>query len=191
MAWSKYPAQAELSAPISLYFSFICSANAGPKLLLTMKNKISLLLLFPIAIGISCSIFAQEAVKKNPNAAKIKFETEVIDYGTIPCRGDGNREFKFTNVGKEPLILSNVQSSCGCLVPTWPKEPIGPGKSAVIKAHYDTGRVGNFEKTLTVTCNDPERPTVVIRIKGKVLPPPEEVPAPDKKDNGATPLEKH
>jgi len=103
--------------------------------------------------------------------AKIKFDTELIDYGTVNYQGDGNRVFKFTNVGAEPLILSSVQSSCGCLVPTWSREPVKPGASAVIKVRYDTGRVGNFEKTVTVNSNA-DRPTVVLKIKGKVLPAP-------------------
>lgn len=108
----------------------------------------------------------------NPNGPKFKFDTEVIDYGTIEHKGNGLREFKFTNVGKEPLIISDVKSSCGCLVPEWPKEPIKPGASSKIKARYDTQRVGNFEKTLTVNSNDSNRPSLVLKIKGKVLPPP-------------------
>ena len=105
------------------------------------------------------------------NGAKIKFESEVADYGIIEKNGDGNREFKFTNIGKESLILLNVNSSCGCLVASWPKEPIAPGKSGVIKAHYDTSRIGKFEKTLTVQSNDAERPAIVLKVKGEVLLP--------------------
>lgn len=114
---------------------------------------------------------AQQPVASNLSGAKIKFESEVVDYGTLSQDGDGNREFKFTNIGKEPLILQSVNSSCGCLVASWPKEPIAPGKSGVIKAHYDTKRVGKFEKTLTVQSNDVERPAIVLKIKGEVLAP--------------------
>src|SRR6218665_3713313 len=78
----------------------------------------------------------------NNNAPKFQFETEVIDYGTVAYQSSGDRIFKFTNTGKEPLIISNVQSSCGCLVPSWPKEPVKPGASSWIKEHYDTGRIG-------------------------------------------------
>lgn len=116
-----------------------------------------------------CSMFAvnaQDAVKAaeaNPNAAEISFVTETIDYGTIEHNADGNREFKFKNSGKEPLIITNCQGSCGCTVPTWPKEPIKPGASASIKVHYATDRVGQFEKTITVTSNakTPDRKSVV------------------------------
>lgn len=105
----------------------------------------------------------------NPNAPDMVFETEIIDYGTIEHNADGNREFKFKNTGKEPLIISNATGSCGCTVPTWTKEPIKPGESSVIKVHYATDRVGAFEKTVTVTSNA-KTPTKVIRIKGVVKP---------------------
>lgn len=117
------------------------------------------------------SASAQQSVVSNSNGAKIKFESEIIEYGTIQQDANGDREVKFTNVGNEPLILQTVNSSCGCLVVSWPKEPIAPGKSVVIKAHYDTKRVGKFEKTLTVQSNDVERPTIILKVKGEVLAP--------------------
>ena len=107
----------------------------------------------------------------NPNAAKFKFETEVLDYGTIEHNADGNREFKFTNTGKEPLIISNAVGSCGCTTPNWPKEPIKPGGTGVIKVKYATDRVGAFEKQITLTSNA-DTPSKVIKIKGVVKPDP-------------------
>ncbi|MBA3972466.1 MAG: DUF1573 domain-containing protein, partial [Bacteroidetes bacterium] len=87
----------------------------------------------------------------------------------IEQSSNGDRKFKFTNVGKENLIIQAVQSSCGCLVAKWSKEPIPPGKSGVITAHYDTQRVGRFEKTLTVFSNA-DRSSVILKVKGVVLP---------------------
>lgn len=112
---------------------------------------------------------AQESTtpSMNPNAADMKFETEVIDYGVIDHGSNGVREFKFKNVGKEPLIITNAVGSCGCTTPEWPKEPIKPGASGVIKVKYDTQRVGNFEKTVTLTSNSKEA-NKVIKIKGSV-----------------------
>ena len=99
----------------------------------------------------------------------IVFANTVHDYGTIVQGADGNCEFKFTNKGKEPLVLSNVSSSCGCTVPTWPREPIAPGKSASIKVKYDTNRVGLINKSITVSSNASNNP-VVLQIKGNVTP---------------------
>jgi hypothetical protein len=112
---------------------------------------------------------AQQAAKveENPNAPEITFEKLVHDYGTIPFGGDGVSTFKFTNTGKEPLILSQPQSSCGCTVPTWPKEPILPGASEEIKVTYNTKRAGPINKTVTIRSNAKTN-TVVLRITGKV-----------------------
>lgn len=121
------------------------------------------------------AVSAQEAAS-NPNAPEITFENEVIDYGTIEHNADGNREFKFKNTGKEPLIITNCAGSCGCTVPTWPKEPIRPGQSATIKVKYATDRVGAFEKTVTVTSNA-KSASKVLKIKGVVKAPAETAPS--------------
>jgi hypothetical protein len=126
----------------------------------------------------------------NPNAPEITFENDVHDYGTIKQAADGNCEFKFTNTGKEPLIISNAVGSCGCTVPTYPKEPILKGQSAVIKVHYDTKRVGAFTKNVTITSNA-KTGTKMLTIKGTVEATEQaaDQAVPLKKDNGAAPLE--
>jgi len=113
------------------------------------------------------SLFAQTS--KTTVKETIVFDKTVHDYGTIVQNADGNCEFQFTNKGKEPLVLSNVSSSCGCTVPTWPREPIAPGKSASIKVKYDTNRVGLINKSITVSSNAANNP-VVLQIKGNVTP---------------------
>jgi archaellum component FlaG (FlaF/FlaG flagellin family) len=125
--------------------------------------------------------------------AEITFETDVHDFGTIAYGGNGTYEFKFKNTGKEPLIISEAKGSCGCTVPTYPKNvPIKPGESQVIKVTYDTKRAGNFTKTVSIQSNA-KTPEKVITIKGNVEPAPveEAFPANGKKDDGATPFEKH
>jgi hypothetical protein len=124
----------------------------------------------------------------NPNAPEISFEKTVHDYGTIVQGGDGTCEFKFTNIGKEPLILSRPQSSCGCTVPTWPQEPILPGKSDVIKVTYNTQNVGMINKTVTVTSNA-KTTKVVLQIKGTVTAKPATT-APEKPADPGAPVSK-
>ena len=104
--------------------------------------------------------------------AGMVFDNETIDYGNIAHNADGKREFTFTNNGNKPLIITNTQGSCGCTVPTSPKDPILPGAKGVIGVKYDTNRVGAFEKSVTVTSNAEGAPTKVIKIKGTVLPDP-------------------
>jgi hypothetical protein len=127
-------------------------------------------------------------VEDNPNAPEISFEKTVHDYGTIAYGGDGTCYFKFTNAGKEPLILQQPQSSCGCTVPTWPKEPILPGESNQIKVTYNTKRIGTINKTVTVRSNAKNN-TVVLRIKGKVEKKPVET-LPEKTTSEGAPVNK-
>lgn len=110
-----------------------------------------------------------EAALPKVNGAGMVFENETIDYGTIAHNADGKREFVFTNNGNKPLIITNTQGSCGCTVPTSPKEPILPGAKAVIGVKYATDRIGAFTKTVTVTSNAEGVPTKVLTIKGTVL----------------------
>ncbi len=132
-----------------------------------MKTRLIILTLILLA-GISSRSQISVGFTVNPNIPKIKFETETVDYGTIEKGSNGLREFKFTNIGKDPLILSNVQTSCGCLVAVWPKEPVKSGASGIIKIKYDTNRIGPFTKTVTVTSNA-EEPSKIIKIKGIVV----------------------
>lgn len=125
--------------------------------------------------GLAFTSKAQESVvpTNDPNAPEIKFESDVVDYGTIDYDANGIREFKFRNVGKSPLTISNVQGECGCTTatidgkPGWPQEPILPGKGGTIKVKYDTKRPGRFEKNVTVTTNG-KLAAVKVKIKGEV-----------------------
>ncbi len=131
---------------------------------LNVMKKLLLLLFIGI---IAIQTKAQEV---NPDSIVpiFEFEEDVIDYGDIAYNSDGNRVFKFTNIGKTPLIISQVKGSCGCTVPTKPEKPIMPGEVGEIKVKYATNRVGPFSKTVTITSNASEQ-TKVLRIKGRVL----------------------
>ncbi|MCK9613559.1 MAG: DUF1573 domain-containing protein [Bacteroidales bacterium] len=128
------------------------------------SKLIGLLLFFLVAI---INTYGQSN-ENNTSLAEIKFDKTEHDYGTIKKGADGSCEFTFKNTGKEPLILSNVKSSCGCTVPTWPKDPILPGQTGAIKVVYDTKRVGTISKTITVISNA-ETGTVTLSIKGNVI----------------------
>ncbi len=106
------------------------------------------------------------------------FDVTTIDYGNVEKGAEPLRKFKFTNTGNEPLIIKTAKGSCGCTVPTYPKEPIMPGESNVIEVRYDTQRVGAFTKTVTITTNEATE-TRMLTIKGEVKAPAtqESVPA--------------
>ncbi|MEN8124115.1 MAG: DUF1573 domain-containing protein [Bacteroidota bacterium] len=127
-----------------------------------------LLIMFVGILSISINGQTKEEIKKDFTGPVFEFENEVIDYGDILKNSDGNRVFKFKNVGKSPLIISYIKSSCGCTVPSKPKEPIMPGETGEIKVKYATNRVGPFSKTVTINSNAFE-PKKVLSIKGRVL----------------------
>lgn len=111
---------------------------------------------------------APAAAPVNPNAADFKFEREVHDFGNIKEGVQAEYTFKFTNTGKEPLVITNVQASCGCTTPKWTKEPVKPGETGQVTAIYNSkGRPGNFNKAITITSNAKTAQKVLF-IKGNV-----------------------
>ena len=136
----------------------------------------TLLLLIVAAVG-----YAQADANADtpPEGPVINFESTTIDYGEIDQNSNGVREFKFTNTGTEPLLITNAKGSCGCTVPTYPKEAILPGDTGVIKVKYATNRLGAFTKYVTLTTNASD-PTVRLKITGKVNAKAEPAGTPEK-----------
>ncbi len=135
-----------------------------------MKKLLSLsfLAFFSLSMVFAQTDPSSETVSIDDQSAIIKFDVTSHDYGTIEQNANGTFDFVFKNEGNNPLILSNVRSSCGCTIPKWPREPIGPGESSTIAVKYDTRRIGTFSKSITVTSNGSETP-IILRIKGKVI----------------------
>lgn len=136
-------------------------------------KKIALLLAF---VGFAVTAKAQ----------KIEFvaKDNTVDFGKVYKETDsGVRTFEFKNTGDKPLIITNVQSTCGCTVPSKPTEPIMPGKSGKIDVKYNMNP-GPIRKTITVESNatNVEGGRVAIKIKGEVLVK-EEVNVLEKKKN--------
>jgi hypothetical protein len=123
-----------------------------------------------LILVLACSFSAYSQTEPEVNGPQIQFDKETHDYGKIPIKGDGNCKFTFTNVGTEPLLLTNVRAGCGCTVPQWPREPVLPGESAEIKVRYTTlHRAHKINKSIVVTSNSVENNTIVLRIKGEVV----------------------
>jgi len=99
---------------------------------------------------------------------KLKFNTLTIENNSIPYGSDFTFEFPFKNTSKEYVKIEDVKRSCGCTTPYFPSDSIKPGKKEKIIAKYDTKRVGDFTKTLTVMIKGSE--PILLTIKGKVLP---------------------
>jgi hypothetical protein len=102
----------------------------------------------------SNSMVSAASVPAAADAAVLSFEKPGYDFGKIKEGQKVHYDFKFTNTGKSPLIISNATATCGCTIPEWPKEPIKPGATGVIKVVFDsTGKSGMQDKVVTVTSN--------------------------------------
>jgi len=111
---------------------------------------------------------AQQQPKSN---AVISFETTTHSFGNVIEGQIATYEFVFKNTGTDPLTLTNVQASCGCTTPKWPREAIAPGQSASVIAEYNSnGRPGTFTKNINVKSNGGE---VNLTISGNVVKEPE------------------
>ncbi len=153
-----------------------------------MKKHLPIALAFLVFAGLNAMAQSSNDKANSQGAPEITFENEVHDYGTIDYAGDGVYAFKFTNTGKEPLVISDARGSCGCTVPKWPKEPILKGQSNIINVSYDTKRPGPFTKTVTVTSNATSV-TKVLTIKGVVKSQEQsEDQTPVMKNKGMSPL---
>ncbi len=124
------------------------------------------------------SLFFVSRAQDSKEQADIKFEVTEHDFGNIKEGTIATYDFKFTNSGKEPLVLSNAQPSCGCTTPEWPREPIAPGVTSKVRAVYNsTNRPGNFDKLITVKSNA-KSGDIVLKIRGVVEPIPVEPKSP-------------
>lgn len=102
--------------------------------------------------------------------AEMTFNEKTHDFGTIKeANGPVTHTFEFTNTGGEPLVIINVNASCGCTRPEYPKEPIMPGKKGKVKVTFNpAGRPGEFSKEVKIRTNGNKRP--ILRITGTVIP---------------------
>ena len=102
--------------------------------------------------------------------AKIEALETLHNFDTFRQNDPVTHNFKFVNTGNEPLIITKANTSCGCDVSSWSKEPILPGDTAIINYKYDSKRIGPINKSMTVTTNAINNPTLVVRTKGLILP---------------------
>lgn len=129
-----------------------------------------------LLIGNITGLFAQN--KSEEIKPEIVFDKTTHDFGIIWDGITKEYNFEFTNNSKVPLVLTNVQPSCGCTAPSWPREPIMPGQKAKIAVVYSPGSLRSaFSKTITVTSNASNN-NIVLTIKGIVKDKPRDPVSP-------------
>ncbi|MGI9544628.1 MAG: DUF1573 domain-containing protein [Cyclobacteriaceae bacterium] len=117
--------------------------------------------------------YAQEAVVKATEVKEgpmITFAESTKSFGDITQGDVVQHIFQFTNEGTQPLILSNVLTTCGCTATEWPRDPIAPGKSGEIHVKFNSaGKMGPQNKIVTIVSNA-TNPKEKVSIKTNVLP---------------------
>jgi len=84
----------------------------------------------------------------------ITFEESSFDFGDIHQGDKVMHVFNFENTGDAPLIISNVQTTCGCTATDWPRDPVAPGESASITVNFNSaGKMGRQNKIITIVSN--------------------------------------
>ncbi|GEM_PF-564086 len=128
-------------------------------------------LLFVLFFVNVCAFAYSQTSNENPSRKPvIKFSETTYDFGTInEADGKVSHTYEVTNTGKADLLITDVRGSCGCTVSEWSKTPIAPGKKGVVTVTYNpVNRIGNFNKTITVSNNSDES-KVTLSIRGNVI----------------------
>jgi len=124
-------------------------------------------------ILIICAVmlgFAITATAQTDNKPEFKFVSEKYDFGKIPLGKPVTTNFEYTNIGEQPLILTEVRPTCGCIIADYTKTPVLKGQKGIIKITYSAAVVGGFTKATVVTSNS-KTPQKIITIIGEVLAP--------------------
>ncbi len=105
---------------------------------------------------------------------KFLFDEEVHDFGRIIQGEKVSFSYKFKNVGKSSLLISDAKGSCGCTVADFPQKPIAPGEGGTIDVKFNTdGKKGFQNKTITLIANTQPN-TKVLTIKAQIQVPEED-----------------
>jgi hypothetical protein len=115
--------------------------------------------------------FAFTASAQTDNKAEFKFNEEKHDFGKIPQGTPVTTVFEFTNVGTDPLILTEVRPTCGCTIADYTKTPVKAGEKGIIKITYNAAVAAPFNKTIVVTSNS-KTPQKFLNIVGEVVAKP-------------------
>ncbi|MGI6243362.1 MAG: DUF1573 domain-containing protein [Prevotella sp.] len=104
----------------------------------------------------------------NANAQEISTENKVIDCGQVIFKSPVTAEFEVQNSGAQPFVINNVRTSCGCTTVDYPKNPILPGRTFIVKITYDAKQMGHFNKQIGIYGNGSQQP-LMLSIRGVVV----------------------
>jgi hypothetical protein len=127
-------------------------------LLIKFEKKLSMkkYLFLVLFVGFAAQMFGQTAQPtEKKDGAVITFDKKTHDFGNIVQGDKVEHTYYFTNTGNQPLIITNVQVTCGCTTPKgWPRDPIPVGgKGEIIIAFNSAGKMGMQNKPITIVSN--------------------------------------
>jgi hypothetical protein len=114
----------------------------------------------------------QQEIAKAGESPVMTFDRVEHDFGTINEGDVAKTTFTFTNTGKTPLIIARAQGSCGCTVPSFPKEAVAPGATGVIEVAFNSTGKPNLQQKLVTLFTNTEKGSEILKIKAMVTPDP-------------------
>lgn len=109
-----------------------------------------------------------KTAKIEGNGAQIVFDTTRIVLDTIDAETVGKCTFLYSNIGDQPLVLSNVITTCGCVQSNYSNEPLMPGLSDSITFELRIKELGQFTKAVVVKSNAINDSAVTLRMFGYI-----------------------
>ena len=132
---------------IKLYFFIVILSSAVLSMSCTREGNTSV-------VNIPVSVKDGKISKEDPNGAKIQFDHNTYDFGTVMQGEKLTHTFTFTNTGKSVLIISSASASCGCTTSTPPRAPIKPGEKGKIDVSFDSKtKMGDVENKVHIASN--------------------------------------
>ena len=102
------------------------------------------------------------------HAQSLTAEQTTIYCGQVPFSQPVTAEFKLCNHATAPLTITDVRTSCGCVVVDYPRKEIAPGEQFSITATYDARLMGTFQKQIGVYSKQDKKP-LMLNLQGKVV----------------------
>lgn len=107
--------------------------------------------------------------KAKSSGQELFFAESTYNFGEMMEDGPGTFKIEFKNTGDQPIVINRVRSSCGCTIPSWPREPVEPKTTGEIEVKYNTALKGPFMKSVYIYSTAENSP-VKLMVKGKVIP---------------------
>jgi len=101
----------------------------------------------------------------------IKFNFLEHDFGQIIQGEKVSIAFKFKNTGKSDLVIASANAGCGCTVPSFPKNPIQPGKEGMVEISFNSSGKRGFQSQHVSVVANTQPNTTVLTIKANVVVP--------------------